>query len=79
MSTERLIFQIEEAKWKYESKYGILPRKLYLDSVHAMKLEWYMKEHCVYKNDSPVVKEGVYYMGMRVLPVMVAEEHINVS
>lgn len=78
MNTEQLLFQIEEAKWKYESRCGILPKKLYLDSVHAMKLEWYIKEHCIYKNASPVVKDGVYYNGMRVFPVMVADEHLQI-
>ena len=78
MNTEQLLFQIEEAKWEYAYKQGIQPTKLYLDSVHAMKLEWYMKEHCIYKNESPVVKDGVYYNGMRVFPVMVAEEHLQI-
>lgn len=78
MNTENLITAITVAKIEYMKNNPKESTKLYLDSVHAMKLEWYMKEHCIYKNDSPVVKDGVYYNGMRVFPVMVAEEHINI-
>ena len=83
MNTENLIGAITQAQEEYKSTYHSIPTKLYLDSVHAMKLEWYIKEHCIYKNESlgksrlsPVVKDGVYYNGMRVFPVMVAEEHL---
>lgn len=78
MNTDNLIRAITEAKVVYIRKNFNAPTKLYLDSVHAMKLEWYMKEHCIYKNESPVVKDGVYYNGMRVFPVMVAEEHLQI-
>ena len=79
MNTENLLRAITLARIEYAKNNPDNPAKLYLDSVHAMKLEWHMKEHCIYKNESPVVKDGVYYNGMRVFPVMVAEEHINVS
>ena len=78
MNTENLVKAINEAQAEYKWDNSKDPTKLYLDSVHAMKLEWYIKEHCIYKNDSPVVKDGVYYSGMRVLPVMVAEEHLQI-
>ena len=78
MNTDNLIRAITQAQEEHKKSHRDNPTKLYLDSVHAMKLEWYMKEHCIYKNESPVVKDGVYYMGMRVFPVMVAEEHINI-
>lgn len=78
MNTDNLIRAITVAKIEYMKNNSKDPRKLYLDSVHAMKLEWYMKEHCIYKNDSPVVKDGVCYMGMRVFPVMVTEEHLQI-
>lgn len=86
MNTENLITVIAKAQEQYKKSHRDNPTKLYLDSVHAMKLEWYLKEHCIYKNESlgksrlsPVVKDGVYYNGMRVFHVMVAEEHINVN
>lgn len=79
MNTENLIGVITQAQEEYKSTYHSIPTKLYLDSVHAMKLEWYLKEHCIYKNESPVVKDGVYYNGMRVFHVMVAEQHVNVN
>lgn len=79
MNTDNLIRAITVAKIEFMKSNPKDPTKLYLDNVHAMKLEWYMKEHCIYKNDSPVVKDGVYYNGMRVFPVMVAEEHVNVN
>jgi len=82
LNTENLIRAITQAQIDFEKRSSGLhsiPTRLYLDSVHAMKLEWYMKEHCIYKNDSPIMKDGVYYNGMRVFPVMVAEEHINVN
>ena len=78
MNTENLIRVINEAQAEYKWDNSKDPTNLYLDSVHAMKLEWYLKEHCTYKNDSPVVKDGVYYNGMRVFPVMVAEEHLQI-
>lgn len=78
MNTENLIRAITQAQEEYKKSHRDNPTKLYLDSVHAMKLEWYMKEHCIYKSESPVVKDGLYYNGMRVLPVMVADEHINI-
>lgn len=79
MNTDNLIRAITVAKIEFMKNNPEDPTKLYLDSVHAMKLEWYMKEHCIYKNESPVVKDGFYYNGMRVFPVMVAEEHVNVN
>lgn len=79
MNTENLLTAIEQAQVGHVMTHLEDPTKLYLDTVHAMKLEWYMKEHCIYQNNSPIVKEGLYYKGMRVFPVMVAEEHINVS
>lgn len=79
MNTDNLIRAITLARVEYMKNNPKDPTKLYLDSVHAMKLEWYMKEHCVYKNESPVVKDGLHYNGMRVFPVMVTDEHINVS
>lgn len=78
MNTDNLIRAITVAKIEYMKNNSKDPTKLYLDSVHAMKLEWYLKEHCIYKNESPVVKDGVYYNGMRVFPVMVAEKHLQI-
>lgn len=78
MNTEILLKAIAQDRLEYTIAHNEKPTKLYLDSVHAMKLEWYIKEHCIYKNDSPVVKEGVYYNGMRVFPVMMAEEHLQI-
>ena len=78
MKTDTLIRAITVAKIEFMKNSPKDPTKLYLDSVHAMKLEWYMKEHCIYKNESPVVKDGVYYNGMRVLPVMVEDEHLQI-
>lgn len=78
MNTENLLVAIEQARVGYIMTHPEDPTKLYLDGVHAMKLEWYMREHCIYKIDSPVVKDGVYYNGMRVFPVMVAEEHLQI-
>lgn len=78
MNTEKLLVAIDQARVGYVMTNPNDPTKLYLDTVHAMKLEWYMKEHCIYQNDSPVVKDGVYYNGMRVFPVMVAEEHLQI-
>lgn len=78
MNTELLLKAIAQDQLEYKIAHNEMPTKLYLDSVHAMKLEWYLKEHCIYKNDSPVVKDGVYYNGMRVFPVMVAEEHLQI-
>lgn len=78
MNTENLLVAIEQARVGYIMTHLDNPTKLYLDNVHAMKLEWYMKEHCIYKNESPTVKDGVYYNGMRVFPVMVAEEHLQI-
>lgn len=78
MNTDNLVRAITIAQIEYKESRSDNPTKLYLDSVHAMKLEWYMKEHCIYKNESPVVKDGVYYNGMRVFPVMVAEEHLQI-
>ena len=76
MNTDNLIRAITVAKIEFMRNNPKDPTKLYLDNVHAMKLEWYMKEHCNYTrtNDGKVV-----FAGMRVLPVMVAEEHINVA
>lgn len=78
MNTDNLIRAITQAKIEHMRNNPYTPSKLYLDSVHAMKLEWYMKEHCIYKNVLPVVKEGVYYNSMRVFPVMVAETHLQI-
>ena len=78
MNTENLLRAITLARIEYTKNNPDNPTKLYIDNVHAMKLEWYMKEHCIYKNESPVVKDGVYYNGMRVFPVMVAEEHLQI-
>ena len=76
MNTQQLIQEITLARIRYTKNNLDSPTKLYLDSVSAMKLEWHMKEHCNYTrtNDGKVV-----FAGMRVLPVMVAEEHINVA
>ena len=59
MNTENLLVAIEQARVGYIMTHPDNPTKLYLDNVHAMKLEWYMKEHCIYKNESPTVKDGV--------------------
>jgi len=76
MNTKNLIRVITVAKIDFMKNNPDNPTKLYLDNVSAMKLEWHMKEHCNYIriNDGKVV-----FAGMRVFPVMVAEEHINVS
>lgn len=76
MNTENLLRAITLARIEYAKNNPDNPAKLYLDNVSAMKLEWHMKEHCNYTrtNDGKVV-----FAGMRVLPVMVAEEHINVN
>ena len=78
MNTDNLIRAITVAKIEFMRNNPKDPTKLYLDGVHAMKLEWYMREQCIYKIDAPVVKDGVYYNGMRVFPVMVAEEHLQI-
>ena len=75
MNTDNLIRAITVAKIEFMKNNPKDPTKLYLDSVHAMKLEWHMKEHCNYTrvNDGKVV-----FAGMRVFHVMVAEEHLQI-
>lgn len=75
MNTENLVKAINEAQAEYKRNNSKDPTKLYLDNVHAMKLEWYMKVHCTHDrmNDGKVI-----FNGMRVFPVMVAEEHLQI-
>lgn len=76
MNTDNLIRAITQAKIEFVRNNPKDPTKLYLDSVHAMKLEWWMREHFNY---SAVENGKTMFNGMRVFPVMVAEEHINVN
>lgn len=75
MNTENLLRAITLARIEYTKNNLDNPTKLYLDNVSAMKLEWHMKEHCNYTR----VNDGkVMFAGMRVFPVMVADEHLQI-
>jgi hypothetical protein len=81
MNTQDLLKKIDDLKYKFitEQTKGENPTRLYLDGVHAHKLEWFCKEHMYGINVNTPLQSFLVYSGMRVYPVLCVDEHIFVA
>lgn len=81
MNTEKLLKKIDELKYKFiiEQSRGEDPTRLYLDSVHANKLEWYLNKLYPMNFVHTPTQSFMMYSGMRVYPIHCVDEHVFVA